>query len=179
MADKHFFGRRVVTGLLPSGKEGVVSDGPVPVMIETVMGPMRDLWSVNSLPASFESNETEDRSFEMLPPPTGLVVRLGQLLPDEKWKDADIAGMFDSIKGGEVHIGGDDIVGLHAKETVDCVTIVSGEVVAILESEEVVLKSGETLIQRGTKHSWSNRGKEPAVMLITIMSAAGPLAPGV
>jgi mannose-6-phosphate isomerase-like protein (cupin superfamily) len=137
------------------------------------MGSMRDLWSVDSLPASFESNETDDRSFEMLPPPGGLVVRLGQLLPDEQWKDADIAGMFDSIGGGDTHIGNDNDVGLHVTETVDCVTIVSGEVVAVLESEEVVLKAGETLIQRGTKHSWSNRGNEPAVMLITMMSAAG------
>lgn len=171
MSDKHFFGRRVVTGILPSGKEGVISDGAVPVMIETVMGPMRDLWSIDSLPASLDSVPTEGRSFTMLPPPAGLVVRLGQLLPDESWKNADISGMFNAIGGGGSHMDGADVVGLHAKETVDCVTIVSGEVVAILESEEVVLKAGETLIQRGTKHSWSNRGKDPVVMLITIMSA--------
>lgn len=51
------------------------------------------------------------------------------------------------------------------------VTLLSGEMVAIMETEETVLRAGDTLIQRGTKHTWSNRSGAPAV-LQSLMYAA-------
>ena len=35
---------------------------------------------------------------------------------------------------------------------------------AILESTETLLKAGDTIVQRGTKHSWSNRTDDIVTM---------------
>jgi uncharacterized cupin superfamily protein len=48
-----------------------------------------------------------------------------------------------------------------------------GEVVLVLDTEEVVLRQGDVVIQRGTNHAWNNRSGRPAV--VAIASHAGRL----
>jgi len=36
----------------------------------------------------------------------------------------------------------------------------------VLDTQEVTLKAGEFVIQRGTNHAWSNRSGKPAVVAI-------------
>jgi uncharacterized cupin superfamily protein len=54
-----------------------------------------------------------------------------------------------------------DGAGLHQTDTVDIVTILSGELYAVTETGETLLKPGDSLVQRGTVHTWSNRGNVP------------------
>jgi mannose-6-phosphate isomerase-like protein (cupin superfamily) len=61
--------------------------------------------------------------------------------------------------------------GMHTTETIDVVTMLSGELYAVLEDTETLLRPGDTLIQRGTKHSWSNRTDKPAIFVATMMPA--------
>ena len=42
-----------------------------------------------------------------------------------------------------------------------------------LDKEEVHLKAGDVVIQRGTVHNWMNRGKEPCVMLFALIATEG------
>jgi quercetin dioxygenase-like cupin family protein len=63
---------------------------------------------------------------------------------------------------------------MHTTETVDIVTIISGELWAILETGETLLRPGDTLVQRGTKHAWRNKGDVPAVMAAIQISATRP-----
>jgi quercetin dioxygenase-like cupin family protein len=51
------------------------------------------------------------------------------------------------------------------------VTVVSGELYAVLETAETLLRPGDTFIQRGTKHAWSNRGTEPVTVVAVMMAA--------
>ena len=37
----------------------------------------------------------------------------------------------------------------------------------VLDTQEVKLKAGDFVIQRGTNHAWSNRSTRPAVVAIT------------
>ncbi len=60
----------------------------------------------------------------------------------------------------------------HRTETLDYCIQLSGEVDCELESGEVVhLKPGDVLIQRGTKHTWVNRGSVPAVGAAVMIDA--------
>ena len=63
------------------------------------------------------------------------------------------------------------IPGAHRTDTVDVVTVVSGEVYAVLESGETLLRQGDSLVQRGTMHAWHNRSESPA-LVASIMVAA-------
>jgi uncharacterized cupin superfamily protein len=39
-----------------------------------------------------------------------------------------------------------------------------GEITLVLDTEEVHLQAGDTVIQRGTNHAWSNRSTQPCVV---------------
>jgi quercetin dioxygenase-like cupin family protein len=47
-----------------------------------------------------------------------------------------------------------------------------GEMVMELDDEEVVLRPGDVVVQRGTDHLWENRGAEPALMLFVLVDAS-------
>nr|WTB09019.1 hypothetical protein OG546_35280 [Streptomyces antimycoticus] len=72
--------------------------------------------------------------------------------PDSEWDCAEgyakalaDAGAADSaVQGG--------IPGMHATEAIDILTIVSGEIHAVVETEETLLRAGDSLVQHGTRH---------------------------
>ena len=49
--------------------------------------------------------------------------------------------------------------------------MLSGEIHALMDEGEVLLKAGDVLIQRGTNHAWSNRGDEPAYVAFVLIDA--------
>jgi uncharacterized cupin superfamily protein len=61
---------------------------------------------------------------------------------------------------------------MHATPTLDFVCILSGEIYLILEKEEVHLKAGDVIVQRGTVLAWSNRGTEPAILFGILADAS-------
>ena len=42
--------------------------------------------------------------------------------------------------------------------------VLEGEITLALDTEEVALKAGDTVVQRGTNHAWSNRSNRPCVI---------------
>ncbi|MGB6506457.1 MAG: hypothetical protein WBE99_23795 [Xanthobacteraceae bacterium] len=48
----------------------------------------------------------------------------------------------------------------------------SGEIYAMMDEGEVLLKAGDVLVQRGTNHAWSNRTAAPAVIAFVLIDAA-------
>jgi uncharacterized cupin superfamily protein len=44
--------------------------------------------------------------------------------------------------------------------------VIEGEIVLVLDTQEVKLKAGDFVVQRGTNHAWSNRTNQPAVVAI-------------
>ena len=48
--------------------------------------------------------------------------------------------------------------------TLDFCLVLDGEITLVLDTEEVDLKAGDTVVQRGTNHAWSNRSDRPCVV---------------
>ena len=48
--------------------------------------------------------------------------------------------------------------------TLDFCLILEGEITLVLDTEEVHLKAGDTVVQRGTNHAWSNRSGKPCTI---------------
>ena len=46
-----------------------------------------------------------------------------------------------------------------------------GEIFALMDEGEVLLKTGDVLVQRGTNHAWSNRTTQPAVIAFVLIDA--------
>jgi mannose-6-phosphate isomerase-like protein (cupin superfamily) len=62
--------------------------------------------------------------------------------------------------------------GMHTTATIDYGVVLSGR--AVLELDDgvtVTLGAGDTYIQNGTRHRWSNPGDVPAVIAVTFIGA--------
>ena len=61
--------------------------------------------------------------------------------------------------------------GFHKTSSVDYAIVLSGEIYALMDEGEVLLKAGDVLVQRGTNHAWSNRTDAPACLAFVLVDA--------
>ena len=160
--------RRVVTGVDADGKAIFTSDAePSFTKANKTLGAWAvDIWEMTKVPPDLSSHGalTTGGGF---PQAGSLVFRMIQLPPESVIRDN--MEESETYYGGEVLLDSDDF-GMHRSDTVDMIVVLSGEVWMKLEnSGEVLLKAGETLIQRGTVHTWRNRSKEPCVMAAVLV----------
>ena len=60
---------------------------------------------------------------------------------------------------------------MHRTSTVDYAIVLKGEIHAVMEKGETLLRAGDILVQRGTNHSWSVRGNEPCMVAFVLVNA--------
>jgi mannose-6-phosphate isomerase-like protein (cupin superfamily) len=163
--------RRVITGLDSDGKSTIISDGSVETWVERPGGSVIiDLWQVEGLPARMHDGDGLGGAAGLAPPSAGAVVRMCTFPPDS---EMDMDAFEESMREiyGPQASGEDTIPGMHRTETVDVMTVLSGELHAVMEAGDTVLRPGDTLVQRGTKHAWSNRSDKPATVVAIMMAA--------
>jgi hypothetical protein len=169
--------RRVVTGHDKAGKSIFIADGLAPNVLQMASMPgvaLTDLWRTGSAPASNAGNKDAARGKIKLEPPTdGTILRIVEFPPDRMWrKSADAKKAFASIgaHGAPDHASDDAM--MHATASVDYIIVLEGEIYAVLDKGETLLKRGDILIQRGTNHSWSVRGNKPCLVAAVLVGAA-------
>jgi mannose-6-phosphate isomerase-like protein (cupin superfamily) len=161
--------RRVVIGLNEQGRSCVTSDELTPTRLVGDAFARNDLWQATRVPGPALAENTLGDVAQIPPPPNGYTFNLTTFPPDSEWDY--VSGWAQTLKeGGSVEIEGAP-PGFHATDTVDLVTVLSGEFIAVLEEGEVHLFPGDSLIQRGTKHAWRNPGQVPATMVAVMIAA--------
>ena len=171
--------RRVVTGQVDGGKSVFVSDEQVePVTLGLLPGAeFHLLWGADKT-VELPTNGTEPKHEQYFPPVGGfrwgfftLPAAGGTGLPEGLDIEAALAEMEEKLPGMAGHMEPAD-PGMHTTHTVDFEVVLSGEVVLELDDgAEVTLKPGDTVVQNGTRHRWSNRGPVPAVLAVGIIGA--------
>jgi len=168
--------RRVVTGHDRDGKSIFIVDGKAPNILEMKSMPgvaLTDLWRTTTSPALNSGNKDAAAGrIKLEPPGNGTILRIVEFPPDAAWrKTADATAAFASIGAGGApdRESGDPM--MHTTATVDYIIVLKGEIYAILDKGEKLLKQGDILVQRGTNHSWSVRGAEPCVIAAILVSA--------
>src|SRR5260370_17155309 len=63
---------------------------------------------------------------------------------------------------------------MHRTDTLDCFVVVRGEIYLVSDTDEVLLRAGDTAVVQGVNHAWSNRSNEPA-LIVGIMTHPKPL----
>ena len=169
--------RRVVTGHDRSGKSIIIADGPAPNVLEMASMPgvaLTDLWRTASSPASNAGNkDAATGKIKLEPPADGTILRIVEFPPDRMWrKSADAKKAFASIGAHGAPDHGSDDAMMHATASVDYIIVLEGEIHAVLDKGETLLKRGDILIQRGTNHSWSVRGNKPCIVAAVLVGAA-------
>ena len=169
--------RRVVTGHDARGRSVIVSDGPSPHVLTIPGRPdfgLTNLWVTDRAPASNAgSADAAARPVVLEPPKSGAIFRIVEFPPDQA------PGGFDR-KAAFAAMGADHAMdpstarhpGMHKTDTVDFALVVSGEIWALMDEGETLLRAGDTLVQRGTNHAWSNRSAAPCLVAFILVSAA-------
>ncbi|MCZ7565726.1 MAG: cupin domain-containing protein [Burkholderiales bacterium] len=168
--------RRVVTGHTAGGKSTFIIDGQAPNVMEMKSMPglaLTDLWETTRAPASNAGDaDAAARAVRLEPPRAGTIVRIVEFPPDAMWRGrADAREAFESIQAAHAPDASSHDPMMHKTNTVDYIIVLRGEIVAIMDIGETLLKAGDVLIQRGTNHSWSVRGNEPCVIAAVLVSA--------
>jgi uncharacterized cupin superfamily protein len=48
--------------------------------------------------------------------------------------------------------------------TLEFALVIEGEITLVLDTGEATLRAGDTVVQRGTNHAWSNRSDAPCIV---------------
>ena len=162
--------RRVVSGVDTEGRSVVMVDETTRTRVALPAFTSNDVWRSDNVPTSFEDDDLEDE-LEFAPAPSGIIVRLVTFPPDSEVDRDSYAATIDQFHGREFNTEGSDVVGMHAMDTVDIDTVLDGELWCIYDSgERVLLKAGDTVINRGTTHAWSNPTDAPVTVVATVVS---------
>jgi mannose-6-phosphate isomerase-like protein (cupin superfamily) len=170
---------RVVTGHDETGKAIVISDGPLPTVVELSAIPgtvFHEVWSTAVTPVPVDNGDDPTVGALCLPPPAhGTRIRYVDIPPDtEEYLQKGAAKMADAF--AEI---GDQTAStvqkhsphplMHRTESVDYGIVISGEMTLVLDDSEVLLREGSVVIQRGTNHAWANRSGKMCRMLFVLV----------
>jgi hypothetical protein len=169
--------RRVVTGHDRDGKSIILMDGHAPNVMEMASMPglaLTDLWETTGAPASNEGDaDAAARPVRLEPPRSGALFRIVEFPPDSAWRGraTDAREAFDSIQAGHAPDLSSSDPMMHKTSTVDYIVVLKGEIYAVVDKGETLLRPGDVFVQRGTNHSWSVRGTEPCIIAVVLVSA--------
>ncbi|MEK9910270.1 MAG: cupin domain-containing protein [Candidatus Puniceispirillum sp.] len=183
--------RRVVTGHDQNGVAIVESDTTASQILQRPNRPgvtLTNFWLSDGTPAEYDgATETCTGSFILHPPAGGSVFRCVEFEPE----DPEILAGLDGRAAFAEMGAADNIVDnarhpfMHRTDSVDYAIILTGEIYMLLDDEDVLLKAGDVVIQRGTNHAWSNRGTETCVIAFVLVDgvirrdAAGEMQKGI
>lgn len=161
--------RRVLTQDDAGGRSFIAADGPSPavrLVPERAGYRVTNLWRTAAAPAPVGAPDSIAQHQGVSPPAGGTVLRIIDFPPeptDPQELQRALQATFGSMYRDAQHAPKPgEHPGMHRTDTVDYALVLLGEVVAILDSEETVLRAGDVLIQRGTNHAWANRSGQPA-----------------
>lgn len=170
--------RRIVTGHNAEGRSIVVSDGIPPNVVKLGEGKTAgwELWETNSIPADNSGNDdpTAGRPMGIHPPANGSAFRMVAFAPDsvmyadDEQESPEVAAVMDTVRD---HSREARHPNFHRTDTIDYAVIISGEIWALLDEDELLMKPGDTLIQRGTHHAWANRSDDYCYVAFVLIDA--------
>jgi quercetin dioxygenase-like cupin family protein len=171
--------RRVVTGHNAQGKAIFIADGPAPAVFDRGPGAtaVTELWETGATPASNagSADPTVGGAQRLPPPKNGSKFRVVEYPQDSQRVAALHGTSHDAKSEGYVRdLANKRHPGFHKTNTIDYAIVLSGEIYALMDEGEVLLKAGDVLIQRGTNHAWSKRSDAPATLAVVLIDA-GPV----
>jgi len=170
--------RRVVTGHGADGQSRVASDTVVrPLTSPGLPGvDMLYLWGTDG--PQTNPDDGSEPSWTQHFPPVGGFRFVSFTLPPADLPVPDDAGSEEAQAHARASFPGlletyrEDQPGVHTSDTTDVAIVLSGEVVlGLTDGSTTVLHAGDTVVQNGTAHSWTNRSDTPVEMLFVLAGA--------
>lgn len=170
--------RRVITGANEAGRSYIVDDGPSPAILTVDSRPgyqNANLWRTHPGIAGEVSPDDITEHEGVLPPAGGTVLRVIDFPPtpsDPEELRRQQAIIFETMFRDARHQPDNPRhAGMHVTATVDYALVLRGEITAVMEEGETVLRAGDVLVQRGTNHAWANRTDDIARVAFVLIDA--------
>jgi len=165
--------RRIVSGHNAQGKSIFIMDGNVgtPAGRRSSAGTsVVELWQTDSTPADNSGDEDPTtHAFRLPPPANGSVFRVVEYPPDKErfaalnsqdWAaDAENQG-YQRTGSSARHAG------FHKTDTIDYAIVLSGEIYALMDEGELLLKTGDVLYRDPLTHAAENIGDTTMHMIL-------------
>jgi hypothetical protein len=170
--------RRIVSGHNAQGKSIFIIDdkvGPPAARRSSAGTSVVELWQTDTTPADNSGDkDPTDHPFRLPPPENGSVFRVVEYPPDKErfaaMSSQDWAA--DAKNQGYQRTGAASRhAGFHKTDTIDYAIVIEGEIVALMDEGEKLMKTGDVLVQRGTNHAWANRSDKPARVAFILIDA--------
>ncbi len=168
--------RRIVTGHNALGRSNITFAGEATNVLDSPAWPgsrVTELWVTQEIPVD-NTGDTDRgaRPIQHDPGPGGTIFRVVEIPPESK-TTIDTAAAFADIGSTRVPTAEDSArhPSMHATDSVDYLVVISGEMHMLMEEGEILLKAGDCIVQRGTKHAWVNRSNAPCVMAAILVDA--------
>ena len=165
--------RRIVV-VDENDKSKASSDGPSP---DIRIDPARPgfsvarMWVSDGTPVKLQGlRETLHAPHRLEPPAGGSVCRVVTFPPDDtfisKVGAREVRAYFAAMgsPAASSYSGKAPHPYMQKTPSLDFCLVIEGEITLVLDTEEVRLKAGDTVVQRGTNHAWSNRSNQPCVI---------------
>ena len=159
--------RVVVAATNANGRSRIQTDGPATNVRTVAERPgyrVSNVWATFGSPAPIANPNRAAEIKGLLPPAKGTVLRIIDYPPEPK-DPALRAQMFHALFAKLFPEGAHRPAnvahpGMHATDTIDYAIVLSGEIYAVMDEGETLLRAGDVLIQCGTLHAWSNRSDD-------------------
>jgi mannose-6-phosphate isomerase-like protein (cupin superfamily) len=173
--------RRVV--VVDEGEHSkVIADGPSPDVRTDPARPgfkLSRVWVSQGSPVRLKNlRESLDLPHTLEPPSAGSTCYMVTFPPDSVFRGkvgaGEVGAWFAAIgsPGASTYSAKAPHPYMQKTRTLDHCLILDGEITLVLDTEEVNLKAGDIVVQRGTNHAWSNRSERPCVIAFSVHDAA-------
>lgn len=176
--------RRIVTIDDEHGKSRAIEDRP---SLDVRLDPARPgftstrIWVTDRTPVRIKGvRDTLHLPHTLEPPPGGSVCRIVSFPPDASYQGKvgarEVEAFFQMMgsPGASTYSPRARSPYMQKTRTLDFCLVLEGEITLILDTEDVHLKAGDVVVQRGTNHAWSNRSSRLCVVAISSHDAEVP-----
>jgi hypothetical protein len=171
--------RVIVAGDNAAGRSTILRDGPAQQVRTVAERPgyrVSNLWALFGAPAAIDDPDRTGEIQGLTPPRHGNIIRIIDYPPepaDPVERQKMFEAMFSKLFPDGRHLPADAVhPGMHATETVDYAIVLAGEIYAVMEEGETLMRAGDVLIQRGNAHAWSNRSGQFARICFVLIDGA-------
>jgi hypothetical protein len=176
--------RRIVTVDDAEGKSLAIADGSTP---DSWSDPARPgflserIWITDASPPRIGAyrDAVLHHRHTLEPPRRGSVCRIVTFPPDDVFRgkigSAEVEAYFRAMgsPAASTYSAKAPHPYMQKTPTLDFCLVLEGEITLVLDTTEVQLKAGDTVVQRGTNHAWSNRSSHPCRVAFSLHDGAG------
>ena len=146
--------RRVITGHDTKGKAIVKIDEAAKHLVTGRPGATAcNIWTTEGFPVNNDGAEDAGQRKAGTTLPNGTIFRMIEFAPGVAARN-------------------------HRTDSIDYITVISGEIDMELDDSTVHLQAGDVMVQRGTIHNWINHGTTSCVLTVVLIDAKSVEAGG-